>query len=169
MDQVGIPHEVARIHTKPEIVTKFNIDWLTDLVNSGKANFLLGSKRRKDENGVDIFDPDAPKVRINLQYALYKRGTELLYGDIIVKNHVVLSENKNGGIKIPKKYKEGADYIHVEKCTEKIRPGDKLIRNGKLIDYVGKTKNKITLRVGDVVERQLQPDDWVVENRQPWD
>ena len=41
LGQVGVPHELTKIHTKHETVTPYNIEWLTELVNEGKANFLV--------------------------------------------------------------------------------------------------------------------------------
>ena len=98
VNQLVIPIEVAKIHTKPEIVTKVNKEWLTHLVNNDKANFLTTTKMIKDEYGNEIPDPTGTKIRINLQYALYKKGTELLYGDIIVRKGEEIEEDKDGNV-----------------------------------------------------------------------
>lgn len=163
LGQVGIPYEVAQIHTKPETVTSFNINWLTELVNSGKANFLTTTRKRTDEKGAE-FGPDL-KVRINLQYAMFRRGTELLYGDIIVRD-CELKKDRDGNVVIPPVI-DKKKIIHVRTGNEKLVDGDKLVRDGKFVDVIYPSKKNITLKIGDIVERQLQKGDIVLFNRQP--
>jgi DNA-directed RNA polymerase beta' subunit len=164
LDEIGIPHEVAQIHTKPETVTSFNIEWLTELVNSGKANFLTTVRRRRDEEGKEV----GPEVstRINLQYAMYRKGTELLHGDIIVRGDMEFKTNKKGQVVIPKDTGT-TQLIHVKTGNELLKDGDRLIRNGKFIEVKYPSQKKINLKIGDIVERQLQKGDIVLFNRQP--
>lgn len=164
LGQVGIPYEVAQIHTKPETVTEFNIKWLTELVNSGKANFLTTMRRRRDEDGKE-FGPEI-KVRNNLQYALYKKGTELLYGDLIVRGNLSFKTDKKGNVVIPSDTGM-TKIITVKTGNEKLESGDRLIRNGKFIEVKYPSKKNISLKLGDVVERQLQKGDVILFNRQP--
>jgi len=164
LGQVGIPHEVAQIHTKPETVTSFNIDWLTKLVNTGKANFLTTIRRRRDEEGKET-GPEI-KTRINLQYAMFRKGTELLYGDIIVRGDLEFKTNKKGIIVIPKET-GNTTLINVKTGKEILKEGDRLIRDGKFIDAKYPSKKNINLKIGDIVERQLQKGDIVLFNRQP--
>lgn len=165
LNQVAIPYEVARIHTKPELVTSFNIKWLTEIVNSGKANFITTIKVKKDEFGNEIPDPTGQKTRINLQYGMYKRGTELLYGDIIVKDPSLnFKINKKGTLIIPK---NNDSLTEVLTGNEKVNEGDRLIRDGNLIDLKIASKKDIVLKVGDLVERHLIKGDITLFNRQP--
>ena len=132
VNQVAIPVEVAKILTIPERVANYNIKKLTEIVNSGKANFVL-------KNG--------GKTRINLSRAIFKRGTKLVAGDIILRN----------GKEIP-----------VKTGKEMLIEGDNIRRDGKIlekVDYPGFREYK--LEIGDIVERQLQDGDIVLLNRQP--
>jgi DNA-directed RNA polymerase beta' subunit len=151
LDQVGVPYEITKIHTKPEFVTPYNIDWLTEIVNNNKANFLNTTKE------------DGTKIRINLHYALNKKSSELLKGDIILKNIDEIKTDVKGNVIIPKNIKS----VIVETGNEVVNDTDKIIRNKKLLDYKYAQKNKITLKVGDVVERHLIKGDIVLMNRQP--
>lgn len=83
LDEVGIPYEVARTHTKPVAVTTFNIKELTEIVNTDRANFVIKN------NG---------KTRINLKYAMFQRGTPLLYGDIVLRGNVDVKEDEDGNL-----------------------------------------------------------------------
>jgi len=148
LGQVGIPYEVAKIHTKPETVTKYNINWLTGLVNNHKANFLITKKE------------DGTKLRINLQYALNNRKIELINGDIIIKSKDELKTDVKGNVILPK----NINTVKVETGKENFEEGDRIIRNKKIIDLKPKT---IQLKIGDVVERQLIKGDIVLMNRQP--
>lgn len=147
--QVGVPYEITKIHTKPEIVTSYNIEWLTNIVNTNRANFLNTTKQ------------DGTKIRINLHYALNKKPTELLKGDIMIKINDELKTDLQGKVIIPK----NVNTTIVKTCKEKVEEGTKIIRNGFLIDY--KQSNAITLKIGDVVDRHLMKGDIVLMNRQP--
>lgn len=162
LNEVAIPYEVARTHTKPEIVTSFNIKWLTEKVNRGEANFLTTVRKKIDETGKE-FGPEI-KTRINLQYAMNKKGVEVLYGDIIVRKGFEIKTNKRGDIIIPKEGEKGVVYVKNEK--EMLYEGDRIIRDGKIIENKN-SKPKFTLKIGDIVERQLQKGDTVLINRQP--
>src|SRR5690606_4677497 len=74
MDEVAIPYEVAQTHTKPEVVNTYNIKYLTELVNNGKANYVI----QQTPSG---------KKRINLKHGMFKKGTTLLYGDILIRGY----------------------------------------------------------------------------------
>lgn len=129
VNQVAIPIEVAKILTIPERVANFNIKKLTEIVNSGKANFVL-------RNG--------GKTRINLSRAIFKRGTKLLAGDIILRND---------------------KQIPVKTGKEVLKNDDKIIRDGKILDKVEYPSSKdYKLEIGDIVERQLQDNDLVLLN-----
>lgn len=164
LGQVGIPYEVAQIHTKPETVTEFNMEWLTELVNTGKANFITTLRKRRDEDGKET-GPEV-KTRINLQYAMFRKGTELLYGDIIVKGDMEFKTNKKGLVVIPKDTQD-TQIVHVRTGNEILQDGDRIIRDGKFIEVKYPGKKNFNLKIGDIVERQLQKGDIVLFNRQP--
>ena len=137
MGQLSIPREIANNLTVPERVSTLNYDRLTKIVNSGKANFIL-------KNG--------GPTKINLKYALFRTGTELIYGDEIIRQN---------GEKDP-------IVIKVATGKEKIKEGDMVKRNGVFIsDLKYPEKKNYVLNIGDVVERKLQDNDWVILNRQP--
>ena len=132
MGQIAVPHEMADNLTVPVKVAAFNIEELTKLVNSGRANYVL-------KNG--------GKNRINLKYALFRKGTELLHGDEI--------------------YREGKKIV-VTTGKEVLVKGDRIRRNGKFLDEVKYPEKKnYKLELGDVVERKLIDGDWLLLNRQP--
>ena len=115
--------------TVPVKVANFNIKQLTELVNSGKANYVL-------KNG--------GKTRINLEKALFKTGTRLMGGDIIIRN----------GKEVP-----------VKTGREILQKGDLLKRDEKILDKIEYPSNReYKLEIGDIVERQLQDFDWVLLN-----
>jgi len=129
MNEIAIPEEFANTLTIPERVNRYNIDKLTEIVNSGKAKFV------KRSNGNEI----------NLQYALYKKGTKLEYGDIIIRNGKEIPWDRTG----------------------QILPTDYLIRNNTLIDIEMDRKKTVKLEIGDIVDRCLQDGDDIILNRQP--
>jgi DNA-directed RNA polymerase beta' subunit len=164
LGQVGIPYEVAQIHTKPETVTAFNIEWLTEIVNDGKANFVTKVTHKKNDDGPDV------KTRINLQYAMFRKGTELLHGDLIVRGNGKFKVNMEDEVVIPKnieKIPKGTLLIQVQTGNELLQDGDRLIRDKKWVEAKSQTKKKITLNIGDVVERHLMKHDICLINRQP--
>lgn len=152
MGQMAVPVQIAKILTFPEHVTTFNIDILSKTVNDGKANFVIRN------NG---------HTYINLMYALHRKGTELMYSDIIVRDQeLTLREDDDGNVIIPD-VKDGS-VIMVKSGNEVLVEGDRVIRNGQLMGEIRfPTKRNFSIQVGDVVERQLQDGDIVLLNRQP--
>lgn len=132
LGQLAIPFEIACNLTIPERVTTFNKDYLLKLVNSGKANYIT-------KNGSN--------TRINLEYALYKRGTKLMFGDVIIR----------GTSKI----------YNISNNHPILKKGDKIKRGDELIPVILTEKRCVTLDIGDVVDRQLRNGDIVLLNRQP--
>ena len=131
--QLAVPVEMAEILTVPVCVNNLNMQSLMKVVNDGKANYVLKN------NG---------KIRINLNYALNGRGTELVYGDEIHRNDKVI------------KYFGDKDI--------KLSAGDKIKRNGFFIEDIKYAyKKKYELEVGDIVERHLKDGDFLLLNRQP--
>ena len=138
MGQLAVPPKMASNLTIPVHVTKFNYDYLTNLVNIGKVNYIL------KDNG---------KIRINLENALFFKGTRINHGDIIVRKDI----------------ETGKEYeIYVTNGKELLKQGDKLKRNGEWVsDIKYPEKRTYKLEIGDICERQLQDQDILLLNRQP--
>lgn len=101
-DEVGIPVEIANVLTIPEYVTKYNIDRLTLLVNSGKVAVIIQAKNN---------------IKKNAHHATILRGTPLCHGDILIRNNnstsilnckiplmasdVIIRDGKNIPIQLP--------------------------------------------------------------------
>lgn len=138
MGQMAVPYEIAANLTVPEIVTPMNREEMCALVESGKANFVI--KKNK-------------KNRINLKFALFTKGTELLYGDTIIR------QTNDGVVRSAVYY--GQEFL-------KLQPGDKICRGGVVLpEIIFPKKKQFDLEIGDTVERQLRDKDIVLLNRQP--
>ena len=125
--ELAMPPAMAKNLTKPVKVTNFNIVELTKLVNEGKVNYVL------KDNG---------QTRINMENAIYSKGTRLNHGDIVVRND---------------------EEILVTNGKMVLEDGDIVKRDGKIlpdIKYPG--KREYTLNIGDICERQLQNGDVVL-------
>jgi DNA-directed RNA polymerase beta' subunit len=132
---MGLPRKIAEELTIPEIVTDFNKEYLSKLVNSGKANFLL-TKNKEGE-----------PTRLNLKYAMFKRGTTLLYGDVVTR---------------------GDKELTVVNDNVVLQQGDKVVRDGQELEKVYyPCQKKIHLQIGDAVHRHLKDGDTILLNRQP--
>ena len=130
-DELVVPELIAKNLTVPEMVCKFNIQILQDVVNSDKANFVV-----KNDG-----------TRINLKYALYKKGTQLLWNDKIIRNDREI------------------DPFKIENFE--LRFGDKIKRGEEIINTDISKKRDFKLEYGDVVERHLKNGDVALFNRQP--
>jgi DNA-directed RNA polymerase beta' subunit len=128
MDELGVPPEIAANLTVPDTVYSLNKNSLQDLVDSGKAVFVL-----RGEN------------KINLKYAMLKKGTQILWGDKILRGDKEYDPN-------------GKDFI--------LKAGDKILRkSGEIIDVELDKKKPFKIEIGDVVERQLMDGDYVLFNQ----
>ena len=153
LNEIGIPIRIARILTFPERVTRYNRKRMVRIVSEGRANSVKRGER--------LF---------KLEYAMTQRGTELIEGDIIVRDSDIrLYETKSGQVDM-KEIKENPDGVILIKnpMQEKLIIGDRLIRDGVLIKNIKyEKKRNFPLRLGDIVERQLQDGDIILCNRQP--
>lgn len=132
MGQLAVPPQMASNLTIPVQVTNFNYHFLSQLVNDGKVNYVLKN------NG---------ETRINLENALFYKGTPLNHGDVIIR--------------------DGKEII-VNNGKEMLQKGDQLKRNGVLLSDVKYPEKRFyKLSIGDVCERQLMDGDIVLLNRQP--
>jgi DNA-directed RNA polymerase beta' subunit len=132
LGELGVPPYMANILTVPERVTNYNIEKLTKIVNNDEANFVINNNDKK----------------INLKYALFRKGTELLYGDVVIR---------------------GAVKIHIYNQKDfKLRIGDLVERNGEQMSEIRLPEKKhFKLFVGNIVHRKLINGDYVLLNRQP--
>jgi DNA-directed RNA polymerase beta' subunit len=129
---------MANILTVPVQVTNYNIENLTQIVNEGKANFVI-----KKDNG----------TRINLDHKLFFRGTILEHGDVIIRKNQKTGEETE---------------LVVNNGKDMLQPGDRLKRNGEFItDIKYPEKRTYHLNIGDIVERKLMDKDYLLLNRQP--
>jgi DNA-directed RNA polymerase beta' subunit len=133
MNELAVPEEFAQTLTITERVTHFNIKHLTHLVHSGGAKFV----RKRN--------PTGDWMEINLQYALKRKGTHLINGDIIIR--------------------QGREIQYEPKMI--LKPKDYIIRDGELIDVVMDSDKTIQLEIGDIVDRCIRNGDYVILNRQP--
>ena len=104
LDEIAVPPKIAETLTYPVRVNAHNYFELSDIVNNNKANFVI---RHESQN------------RINLKYALFRKGTELMYNDKIIR------KNKEG---------ENIEIIIDSYSNEKLLKGDRLFRNGVEVD-----------------------------------
>jgi DNA-directed RNA polymerase beta' subunit len=133
LDEIALPEKIANTLKYEERVHYLNINKMKELVDSGKVEYII-----RDGN------------RINLKYAMFKKGTDLLYGDKIVKScgkEIIVSHNNY-------------DYI--------LQIGDKLYRDDERIYNIEyKQKKNFNIQYGDIIERPLKDGDIVLLNRQP--
>lgn len=127
LDELGIPKEMAEILTIPVHVTSFNLNYLTNIVNSNKANFLIKASD--------------PKRNINLKNALNFRGTLLYFGDIIERDgeKITIKDTKfelKVGDSIIRNGKRLKDILYPEKKLITLEIGDIVKRQLTNGDYV---------------------------------
>ena len=138
MGQMAIPPQIANNLTIPVPVTRFNINELTKLVNEGRVNYVL------KDNG---------HTRINLENALFFKGTRLNHGDVIYRK-----DEKTG--------KENQILVTNGKIL--LEKDDRLKRNGEWIkDLKYPERRTYKINIGDICERKLQDGDCLLLNRQP--
>jgi DNA-directed RNA polymerase beta' subunit len=138
-DELVVPEKIARNLTIPEMVTIYNKEYLQKLVDDGKANFVL------KDNG---------KIKINLQYAMLKKGTPLLWGDKIIRGDKTI-------IPFTKEFKQ-------VKTQFELKQGDIIDRDGEKLTSIELAKKRpFKIDIGDTVERQLKNGDIILFNRQP--
>lgn len=154
VNQLGVPYEIAKILTKPEVVNAFNFSQLSKIVDNGQANFIIRNKEKKNE------------VKINLHYAFNK--DEIRINDILVHDkNIEIKIDDSGKVILPKEESWNASAIErIKKPTRFIENDDRVIRNGVLLESKNFRK-KINLNHGDIVERHIRNGDYVILNRHP--
>ena len=98
-----------------------------------------------DKDKANFYTPKGTNKRINLKYALFQKGTPVLSGDVVIRNGTPIDNN-----------------------NVKLEEGDLIVRKGVILDNIKYPKRRsLQLKIGDVIERQLQNGDYVLLNRQP--
>lgn len=134
MGQIAIPPQMAQNLSIPVQVTNFNYHHMMNMIKDGKVNFVLKNN-----------------TRINMENALFFKGTPLNHGDIIFRRDLAGKEQE----------------IVVNNGKMILQQGDRVFRNNEFIDVKYPEKRGYELEIGDVCERQLQNGDVVLLNRQP--
>lgn len=135
MGQLAIPPQMANNLTIPIRVNYLNYKKLCELLDEGKVKYIL-----KDD-GV---------TRINVENALFFKGTRINHGDIIIRKNPKTGED---------------DEILVTNGKETLQVGDKLKRNAEFVkDIKYPEKKTYSLNIGDICERNLLDGDWVLLN-----
>jgi DNA-directed RNA polymerase beta' subunit len=117
MNQLAVPYEIANNLTIPVKITRFNINSMEQLVNEGKAQYIIKGERK-----------------INLKYALNFRGTKLLVGDKIHRNGDIMefeffSQKLQEGDLIERNGEFLMDVKYPRKRYVKLEIGDIVERN----------------------------------------
>jgi DNA-directed RNA polymerase beta' subunit len=149
LNEVGFPQEFAANLTIPETVNKYNYDYLNNLVQIGKANYLIRGEKT-----------------FNLKFAMQQRGYEKQPYDRVERQYTYTSPD---GRKVTSSYWDYVSVIETQmgKLFEP-KHGEIILRhNGEFETYVEKEKKPIELQYGDIIERQLRDGDRVLLNRQP--
>jgi DNA-directed RNA polymerase beta' subunit len=138
-DELVVPDKIAKNLSVPERVTPENLQYLLSLVNNNLVNYVLRPDNKKE---------DGKMIRFHVAKALEKKGTQLLYNDLVKRNGVEVDPFRTKNFLLQK--------------------GDIIIRDGnEITDVELPTKKFFQLKIGDVVERQLRNGDIVILNRQP--
>jgi len=104
-----------------------------------------------NDDKVNYIIKDDGNTRINARYALARQQTKLMNGDWIIRA-------KDDSMHI----------IRKDANLTKLKPGDKVYRNGQWLQDVRPTiKKSFHIEIGDVIERCLQDGDILLLNRQP--
>lgn len=121
-DQVLIPTYFSQKLTFTEIVNDINLFTLQNLVDQGRANFVIRDGRK-----------------YNLKYALYSAGTKLECGDIVIRKGKEFVPTKETVIKEGDEVLRGNQKLKLilpSKKNFKLVPGDRVLRWLKNDDIV---------------------------------
>jgi DNA-directed RNA polymerase beta' subunit len=110
-DEVAVPEKIAAKLTVPETVNSLNIHKLQEIVDLGKANYVL-------RNG----------SKINLAYACVKQATEMFPGDTVFRGEAVVHGDYKQGDVI-KRGETRIPYCPSQKREYKICLGDTVERH----------------------------------------
>ena len=194
-DEIVIPEEFAEKETFPENVNNFNIKVLEELVNNGKANYVirdgknynlktyLKSRVTYEVNGFvlelgDIIIRDEKKIDPVKFKEKTGRDISVLPTDKIIRNKKILknikpAERVQFELEADDVVLRGDKWLYPEKIRLsggifEFKPGDRVFREGKELKNISiSQKRYFKLKVGDVVERHIRNGDIVLFGRQP--
>ena len=148
LNEVGFPAEFATNLTIPETVNRYNFDYLTKLVQEGKANYLLRGERT-----------------YNLKFALNKTYEKGPYDKLLC----AYIKHENGEAKTHYRWDYISNIEFVNKKPFVPTQGDTIMTHaGDIIHtFPPREKKVFQLQHGDIVERHLKNGDRVLLNRQP--
>ena len=195
-NEIAIPVSFSKKLTFPERVCSFNFQYLDDLIQQNKVNYVIR------DNGSKIYDINIykkPKI------FFMKKGFILEKGDIIIRNNKKIDPEKYKQIKGVDVQLENTDSIvrngkllkNIKNIDENIplnlNNNDRILRNGIILnpnfdDFIFQNKDMLIrtidekkeylpiiisperyfqLKEGDIVERHLKDGDLVLFGRQP--
>lgn len=147
LDELGVPESIAKTQTYPDMVSMYNIDFLTKLLEEDKIAFVIR---------------DGKKQRAS--WLTKPRVFRLHDNDIVVRGEkrFVPSEyySENKAILVV----EQGDAILREVGRQEV-DGNIVVQRKKIIPNM--KKRHYQLQYGDIVERYLMTGDVVLFNRQP--
>lgn len=159
MTEFGVPETIAATLSVPERATVHNLEWLQGLVDAGRTGTI-----RDGRTGV-----------LYRTRKLEIPGTAACYGDVVARKgpcktlapplpgHVGTLEllHRQG-------FTPGDCQFVVDPSKFRFREGDVVLRGGALLaDVRAASVRRVTVRLGDIVERNLMDGDMVLVNRQP--
>ena len=195
-NEIAIPVSFSKKLTFPERVCSFNFDYLDNLIQQNKVNYVIR------DNGSKIYDINIYK-KPKIFYI--KKGFILQKGDIVIRNNKKIDPEKYKQIKGIEVQLENTDSIvrngkllknikiNDENVPLNIAHDDRILRNGIIInpnndDFIFKENDVLVrfndnqkeyypiiissqryfqLKEGDIVERHLKNGDLVLFGRQP--
>jgi DNA-directed RNA polymerase beta' subunit len=148
-----VPEHIAKTLSFPEHVNNINNNVLQNLINDGKANYVIRDGKK-----------------INLSIATSNQGTIIEYGDKIMRNGLCIDPFSCIPFKGEKQesktqLREGDKIIRV--IGERLSDGTYELVRKEITDIVLAKKKFFKLKDKDIVGRQLKNGDWVIFNRQP--
>ena len=141
VDQLVIPTAIAEKLTIPIRVNQTNIHECQRLLDAGKVVNLTVDNKQK-----------------SYKWFCYTQGFKLLHTDTVVRE---LEDSTKSEIQV-------AAYELLTGTSLELQQGDTVIRDGvEIHDWALGQKKEYKLKIGDLIERQLQDGDWTLFNRQP--
>ena len=124
-NEIAIPVSFSKKLTFPERVCSFNFQYLDDLIQQNKVNYVIR------DNGSKIYDINIykkPKI------FFMKKGFILEKGDIIIRNNKKID---------PEKYKQ------IKGIDIQLENTDSIVRNGKLLKNIKNIDENIPLNLNN--------------------
>lgn len=149
VDEVGIPQKIADNITIPIKITSYNKKQILEKISNQKIEVISTVKNP------DTINEKTFSIKNYYNYQKYK----LIDGDKIINQNSIIDFSRY-------KFYKGIDY--------KLKDGDIIVRKSlienkeeKIVYKEEYTRLNLNLQEGDVINRKLQDNDWIVLNRQP--